>query len=67
MRNAVSANDQTAFNTAADAVLRAAADYEVNSMVKPLRDWIAGYSVSKGLDKNHQGRELRGQPAHRGQ
>jgi hypothetical protein len=51
IRSAVSANDQTAFNIAADAVMRGAADVEI-ALFKVIYDWLPTYSVSKGLDKN---------------
>jgi hypothetical protein len=51
IRDAVAANDQTAFNAAADAQMRSALNYEV-SITKTLYDFLGGYSVSKGLNKN---------------
>jgi hypothetical protein len=51
VRNAVSANDYAAFETACDAVMRTAADYMV-TLAKELFDWIPTYSVSKGLSKD---------------
>lgn len=51
MKAAVTANDQTAFNTAVDALVRTAISDAVAAM-KTIYDWLPTYSVSKGLGKN---------------
>jgi hypothetical protein len=51
IRDAVTANDQAAFNAAADTQMRSALTYEVG-ITKTLFDWLPGYSVSKGLSPN---------------
>jgi hypothetical protein len=51
IRDAVAANDQTAFNAAADTQMRSALTYEVG-ITRTLFDWLPGYSISKGLNKN---------------
>lgn len=51
IRSAVSANDQTTFNTLADAHCRTAVDFSV-ALMRTLLDFLPGYAVGKGLGKN---------------
>jgi hypothetical protein len=51
MNAAISAGDQTAFNTALTSYLAAQTDNEV-ALCKALFNFLPGYSMSKGLDKN---------------
>jgi hypothetical protein len=51
MKNAVTANDQAAFNAATDTLARTAITDAVNAMVT-IYSWLPTYSVSKGLNKN---------------